>query len=488
MKKLLALVMIAMLTILTGCYRFDFGLDFKGDGSVDLKTKMVSDPSINGDVLKTVQEMHKNQKVTPVQAGRWNGYEGTTTYKNVIEMAKENKALAGYDIPEQNLKAEGILYRSGILYDYYVLDLVLGREARNADTTHNFDKVDDPGVYFALRVPYGVDSTNADIVSKDKKVLNWDLLRNGKTGAPIISKAAFKIWNKGAVTGIAVLFALALAAGVFFYKKSVSEADESIKKNAKSIAFASLGVGGFVALYVISQLLWAPTLTAKDRITPVYDGKGKVIAQPKDPAVTKDNKQGNADNGKAKEGMQQNAKDKNTSGTNTKSESSNATPAPVAPKANNGQTSRSAAYPAITKGAYVNAYHSSADQEGNYVHSAKLTIDGNTGSCWSEGVKGLGIGENIEIHFNGNYTVNGMNIWIGHQKSQDLFYQNARPTALRVVGSDGSNEIYNLEDKLGPQRVAFKTPIIANKVKLIVERVAPGSKYEDTCISEVEFF
>ena len=142
----------------------------------------------------------------------------------------------------------------------------------------------------------------------------------------------------------------------------------------------------------------------------------------------------------------------------------------------------------ISSGAVVGAYHSSADQEGSYVHSAKLAIDGNTGSCWSEGVRGLGIGENIEIHFNGNYKVSGMNIWIGHQKSQDLFYQNARPTALRVEGSDGASEIYNLEDKFGSQRVTFKTPITANKVKLIVERVAPGNKYEDTCISEVEFF
>ena len=136
----------------------------------------------------------------------------------------------------------------------------------------------------------------------------------------------------------------------------------------------------------------------------------------------------------------------------------------------------------------VGAYHSSADQEGNYVHSAKLAVDGNTSTCWSEGVKGLGIGENIEIHFNGNYKVNGMNIWIGHQKSQNLFYQNARPIALRVIGSDGSSEVYNLRDTFGGQRVNFKQPITVNKVKLVVERVAPGNKYEDTCIAEVNFF
>lgn len=142
----------------------------------------------------------------------------------------------------------------------------------------------------------------------------------------------------------------------------------------------------------------------------------------------------------------------------------------------------------IPPGSVVGAYHSSADQEGSYVHSARLAVDGNTDSCWSEGVKGLGIGENIEIHFNGNYKVSGMNIWIGHQKSQALFYQNARPIALRVAGNDGSSVVYNLQDAFGMQRVEFTKPIVVNKVKLIVERVAPGNKYEDTCIAEVNFF
>ena len=154
----------------------------------------------------------------------------------------------------------------------------------------------------------------------------------------------------------------------------------------------------------------------------------------------------------------------------------------------NRRTGKQTTAPNIPAGAIVNAYHSSADQEGSYVHSGRLAVDGNTNTCWSEGVKGLGIGENIEIHFNGNYRVNGMNIWIGHQKSQQLYYQNARPTSVRILGSDGSNEVYNLNDTYGMQRVNFRYPITVNKVKVAVERVAPGSKYEDTSIAEVNFF
>lgn len=153
----------------------------------------------------------------------------------------------------------------------------------------------------------------------------------------------------------------------------------------------------------------------------------------------------------------------------------------------NNNTSQ-AVYPVISPNAIIGSNHSSADVEGSYVHSAGLTIDNNTSSCWSEGAPGLGIGENIVIHFNNTYKVSGMKIWIGHQKSQDLFYKNARPSAIRVMGSDGSDYLYNLQDVFGPQDVNFAQPINVNRIKLIIEKAKRGTTYEDTCISELLFF
>ncbi len=144
--------------------------------------------------------------------------------------------------------------------------------------------------------------------------------------------------------------------------------------------------------------------------------------------------------------------------------------------------------PVISRNSVASAKHSSADNEDGYNHSAALTIDGDIKTCWAEGVPGLGINENITYYFNGNYKVSGLNIWTGHQKTEDLFYKNARPTAIRIIGSDGSNEIYTLQDTMGMQRVTFNRPITANSIKLVVEKVAPGTKYEDTCIAEVNFF
>lgn len=161
---------------------------------------------------------------------------------------------------------------------------------------------------------------------------------------------------------------------------------------------------------------------------------------------------------------------------------------PISPATVPPVNSSAPAVPPVSTSAITNAYHSSADQEGNYLHSALLTVDGNPSTCWSEGVPGLGIGENIVIHFNGTYKVSGMNIWIGHQKSEALFYQNARPRSVRVMGSDGSSEVYFLSDSFGMQRVNFRRPINTSLVKIIVDQVMPGNKYEDTCIAEVSFF
>ncbi len=186
----------------------------------------------------------------------------------------------------------------------------------------------------------------------------------------------------------------------------------------------------------------------------------------------------------AKEKEKEVAKDKLSQNNDTGTKDFTSSPVEQTKPANEQSTK----YPSVAKSTYVNPTHSSADKEGTYVHSAKLTIDGDTKTCWSEGVPGLGIGESIVINFNGTYKVSGMKIWPGHQKSQDLFYKNARPSAIRVIGSDGSNQLYNIQDIFGQQEINFAQPINVNSVKLIIEKAKPGTTYEDTCISEVLFY
>lgn len=143
---------------------------------------------------------------------------------------------------------------------------------------------------------------------------------------------------------------------------------------------------------------------------------------------------------------------------------------------------------AIYMGAITGTYESSADKEGNYVHSARLAIDGNVTSCWSEGAPGAGIGENIRFQFDEAYEVKGFDIWPGHQKSQDLFYKNSRPKVLRVEGSNGASEEVYLSDTFGVQRVSLSKPMTTSFISLSVVSVYPGNKWQDTSIAEINFF
>lgn len=148
----------------------------------------------------------------------------------------------------------------------------------------------------------------------------------------------------------------------------------------------------------------------------------------------------------------------------------------------------SADAPFIHMGAIVGASESSSDREGNVVYSARRAIDGDLATCWAEGVRGLGEGEFMKFDFNGTYKISGLSIAIGHQKSQDLFYKNARPASVRIIGSDGSNKLYAINDKMGYQTIRFLRPINVNWVKVIVEDIYRGDKYEDTCVAEVQFY
>ena len=483
MKKLFALLMLWLMVAMTGCgnisVRMDAGMAVKPDGSVSVKSKMLSNPIayVQGELLKAMREAFAPQAILPAAAGGLSGYEGVSNYKSITDLAKTDKLGRGLSDPGTNLHADGILYRSGILYDYCTLDML--STVIDLPSAHTYNVPGSPGFYFTLDAPYEVETTNADIISKDKKQLVWDLSRGDLGGKHRSIKASFRIWHKGAVIGLAVLIVVLLGAGAVFYKKSKASYVVEEQKSKRNISFASLGAAALILVFMLFRVTSSPTSSGADRVSPLYNAAGQVVeaapgttggASAPQAKTEKTDKDANAKTEKDAKNAGENKQDSNTNNANA--------------GAKNADNAAAANVPIVIAG----AYHSSADQEGSYVHSAKLAVDGNPSSCWSEGVKGLGIDENIEIHFNATCKVSGMNIWIGHQKSEALFYQNARPVALRVVGSDGSSEVYKLKDTFGSQRVEFKQPITVNKIKLVVQEVARGSKYEDTSIAEVNFF
>ena len=85
----------------------------------------------------------------------------------------------------------------------------------------------------------------------------------------------------------------------------------------------------------------------------------------------------------------------------------------------------------------------------------------------------------------------------GHLKSEDLFYKNSRPIDLDIeIGSkkyyvDCSSfypyfPIYNIDEYM--LYYDFEKPIATKKCVVKIGDIYYGSKYKDTCISEMFFY
>lgn len=124
--------------------------------------------------------------------------------------------------------------------------------------------------------------------------------------------------------------------------------------------------------------------------------------------------------------------------------------------------------------------------EKNIKHVPDLIMDGDTTTAWVEGVDGNGEGESITFTFGDLYAVSDIKIWNGYQKSEDLYYKNARPAELELEFSDGSTERISLQDtSSGFQKFALERHV-TSYVKVKIISTYEGSKYEDTVISEIE--
>lgn len=115
-------------------------------------------------------------------------------------------------------------------------------------------------------------------------------------------------------------------------------------------------------------------------------------------------------------------------------------------------------------------------------------FDGDVTTTWAEGVSGLGFGETITVYFIGSPTISGIRINTGYQKDRDSFLKNARPYLFFITFSDNSFEMIEIEkNEMGEQEVMFSNPVETSSVIIRLQGIEPGSAYEDSCISEIDF-
>jgi LysM repeat protein len=132
--------------------------------------------------------------------------------------------------------------------------------------------------------------------------------------------------------------------------------------------------------------------------------------------------------------------------------------------------------------------HLPTDHWGQY--QSWMATDGALGTAWVEGVAGSGLGEWIELRFPGTVEIHAIRLDIGYDKSADVFYKNNRIKRVTLVFSTGEQIELGFADKRGMQEISLaRAPgpaIETTSVKVVIEEVFPGWKYDDTCLAEIE--
>ena len=126
--------------------------------------------------------------------------------------------------------------------------------------------------------------------------------------------------------------------------------------------------------------------------------------------------------------------------------------------------------------------------------------DGNLNTVWVEGVEGVGRNEYIELDLGETKKVSGLEIYNGYLENKYLFEINGYATRIRVEapGQDavetslmtcplnGEKEpLDEYEIEMERSLVEFDQPVYTDKLIVTILDAESGSKYEDTCISEM---
>jgi len=126
------------------------------------------------------------------------------------------------------------------------------------------------------------------------------------------------------------------------------------------------------------------------------------------------------------------------------------------------------------------------DGYGNYYY-AENVLDGLTSTAWTEGVSGNGEGETLTYTLAALTNIHSCTLYNGYCKSEDLYYKNSRPSKITFIFDDGEETVL-MQDRYNVEQVAhFKTTHQTTSIVLRIDETFDGSKYTDTCISEIYF-
>ncbi len=133
----------------------------------------------------------------------------------------------------------------------------------------------------------------------------------------------------------------------------------------------------------------------------------------------------------------------------------------------------------------LTASASSELKEETITHLAENVLDGDLGTAWVEGVRGIGINEWIKLETtdDSKMDVSVIEFSLGYQKNNDLLQKNGWPHKVLIECEGGYRQEAEFLDY--NDAVVLDQAVKTSWIKITILEASAGSKYDDTCISEI---
>jgi hypothetical protein len=112
-------------------------------------------------------------------------------------------------------------------------------------------------------------------------------------------------------------------------------------------------------------------------------------------------------------------------------------------------------------------------------------FDGRLDFGWAEGAKGPGVGESLTLTMAEPLELTALELWNGHQRTEDHFRKNARASRLSLSVDGGKPVALNVKDGVGAQVLKLPRPLKGRTLRLKVDKAKAGSKFQDLVLSEL---
>ncbi len=157
-------------------------------------------------------------------------------------------------------------------------------------------------------------------------------------------------------------------------------------------------------------------------------------------------------------------------------------------------------YCAVEKSSVTAKSSSTLNPQSKYTYGAAHLVDGKRDTVWSEGAKGHGIGQSVTITENiklnsDEKKIDYLSLCIvnGYIRTPETWKNNSRVKTMTLSVNGKELCRLQLNDTMKPQYFDLTSLGITNSsgknitFRLTIKDVYPGEKYQDTCLTGVEF-